>query len=793
MAPDTDSGHRPAHRGRWISVGGASTHNLRQVSLTIPKEVLTVFTGVSGSGKSSLVLDTVAAEAQRLVNDSYPAFVRNRLPQAAQPQVQWIDGLTFTVLIDQRRFAGNARSTVATATDIAPLLRLVFSRVGQPSAGYSPAYSFNDPSGMCPACEGLGVVRDIDVDRLIDPDRSIDEGPVRFPVFRPGTYRWKRFAHCGLFDRSKPLRDYTPQELHDFLYADSVKPPHPDPEFPKTARFDGVVTRMRDVYIRNPPASRSQETEQAMRRVITVRTCDVCGGARLNAAALASRIDGRSVADWTALSVDRLHDLIAGLDDARVAPVLAEARRRLDALRSVGLGYLTLDRVSSTLSGGEAQRVKIVRYLGSPLSSVTYVFDEPSTGLHPHDVRQLTELLLKLRDAANTVLVVEHHPQVIALADHVVDLGPGAGEHGGEILFEGTPAELLRAATPTAEALREPVVLRTAPRPDRGSVTVRNARAHNLRGFDVAVPLRRLTAVAGVAGSGKSSLATDELPRQHPDFVVIGQDPPRGGGRSTPLSQLGLAEPVRKVFAAASGLAPAWFSFNSKGACPECGGRGFITTELAFLDDVSTPCEACAGTRFNPEALATRIGGATIADVLASPPASVAELFADRAEIAARLAWLDRVGLGYLAVGQALDTLSGGEKQRLLLAKHLGEVGSGADQRIVLDEPTTGLHGSDVDRLLRLFDDLVDAGATLVVVEHDLRVVAHADHVIEIGPGAGDAGGRVVFEGTPEALAADRDSLTGQALATALKAGTKGARRRPAARTAPSTRRKARR
>ncbi|MFJ8039130.1 excinuclease ABC subunit UvrA [Kitasatospora sp. NPDC096147] len=764
-----DGGRSGAGRGRWISVGRATTHNLRKVSVRIPKEVLTVFTGVSGSGKSSLVLDTVAAEAQRLVNDSYPAFVRNRLPQSAQPDVQWIDGLTFTVLIDQRRFAGNARSTVATATDLAPLLRLVFSRTGEPSAGYSPAYSFNDPAGMCPRCEGLGVARDVDLDELLDLDRSIDEGPVRFPAFRPGTYRWKRFAYCGLFDRSKPLREYTEQEMHDFLYADAMKLPNPDPEFPKTARFDGVVTRMRDVFIRNPPASRSRETDEAMRRVISVRACPDCGGARLNPAALASLIDGRSIADWTALSVDSLHELVTTLDDPRVAPVLAEAGRRLEALRSVGLGYLTLDRVSATLSGGEAQRVKIVRYLGSPLSSVTYVFDEPSTGLHPHDVRRLTELLLKLRDAANTLLVVEHHPQVIALADHLVDLGPGAGEHGGEILFEGTPAELLRADTPTARALRRPVVLRTEVRPARGSLTVTDARAHNLRGFDVALPLGRLTAVVGVAGSGKSSLITDELPHRHPEVVVIGQDPPRGGGRSTPLSQLGLSEPVRRIFAAASGLAPAWFSFNSKGACPECGGRGSVTTELAYLDDVSTPCEACGGTRFNPQALAVRVGGATIADLLASTPAAVGRLCADHPAIGARLAWMDRVGLGYLAVGQTLDTLSGGEKQRLLLAKHLGEAGAGGGQVIVLDEPTTGLHGSDVDRLLRLFDELVEGGATLIVVEHNLRVIAHADHVIEVGPGAGDAGGRLVFEGTPADLAATPGSLTGQALAAALR------------------------
>ncbi|MQY06957.1 excinuclease ABC subunit UvrA [Actinomadura macrotermitis] len=759
-----DSRDAGTGRGHWITVGKAATNNLREVSVRIPKGALTVFTGVSGSGKSSLALDTVAAEAQRLVNDSYPAFVRNRLPHAHRPDVQTIDGLTFTVLIDQRRFAGNARSTVATATDIAPLLRLVFSRVGEPSAGHSPAYSFNDPSGMCPRCEGLGVVQDVDVDAMLDLDKSIDEGPVLFPVFRPGTYRWKRFAYSGLFDRAKPLRDYTAQEMHDFLYAEGMKPPDPDPRFPRTARFDGVVTRMRDAFIRRPPTSMSKETEQALHRVVTAQRCPRCRGRRLNEAALASLIDGRSIADWTALPVDRLHDVVAGLREPRVAPALAEARRRLEALRSVGLGYLSLDRVSSTLSGGEAQRVKIIRYLGSPLSSVTYVFDEPSSGLHPHDVRRLTELLLRLRAAANTVLVVEHHPQVVMLADHVVDLGPGAGEDGGRILYEGTPDGLLQTGGPTARALREPVTPRTAIRPDRGHVMIRDAREHNLRGIDVAVPLERLTAVTGVAGSGKSSLITGELPRQHPGFTVVGQEALRGGGRSTPLSQLGLAERVRQVFAAASGLAPAWFSFNSKGACPVCKGRGFITTDLAFLDDVATPCEECEGARFNPRALAVRVGGASIADVLAASPGALAELFAGHADIVARLGWMRRVGLGYLAVGQPLDTLSGGEKQRLLLARHLGDVGRGHGQRIVLDEPTTGLHGSDVDRLLALFDELVDDGATLVVVEHDLRVVAHADHVIDIGPGAGDDGGRVVFQGPPAELAA-ADTFTGEALA----------------------------
>lgn len=770
-----DDGGRRAYDGFMGAVQGesvirvtrASTNNLRNVSVDVPKKALTVVTGVSGSGKSSLVLDTIAAEAQRLVNDSYPTFVRNRLPQLPAPEVQAMGGLTFTALIDQRRFTGNARSTVATASDVAPLLRLVFSRVGEPSAGYSPAYSFNDPTGMCPRCEGLGTVVDIDVEALIDPSKNIDEGPVRFSQFRPGVYRWKRFAYSGLFDRKKPLGEYTPEEMDLFLYADQLKLENPDPRFPKTARFDGVVTRMRDVYVKNRPAKIAAPVREELDRLTSRRTCPECHGARVNAAARNSLIDGRSIADWSALSVAELRTLLEGMDDPRVEPALVGIRHTLDALLSVGLGYLSLDRQSSTLSGGEAQRVKIVRHLGSALTDVTYVFDEPSTGLHPSDVQRLNRLLHRLRDEGNTVLVVEHHPQVIRVADHVIDIGPGAGPDGGTVQFEGTPSALAESGTLTGRLISRPLHLKETLREPRGAVTVRQASAHNLRGFDVDVPLGLLTAVTGVAGSGKSSFATEELPRQHPEFTVVGQDPLRGGVRSTSLSILGIADEVREVFADAGGLAPAWFSFNSKGACPACKGKGYITTELAFLDDVATPCDVCGGARFNDEALSVRIAGHTIADVLTMTAASVARLLSGHPAIVSAMTWLERVGLGYLAVGQSLDTLSGGEKQRLLLARHLQASGDLGAERIVLDEPTTGLHPSDVDRINDLFAELVDAGATLVVVEHNLRVIAQADHVIDIGPGAGSDGGRLLFAGRPADLLTCADSQTGHALALA--------------------------
>ena len=753
-----------ADRGAWITVQGARTNNLRGVTVRVPKHRLTVFTGVSGSGKSSLAFDTIAAEAERLASESYPVFVRNRLAQHPPADVDRLDGLTFTTIVDQRRFTGNARSTVGTASDIAPLLRLLFSRVGEPSAGFSPAYSFNDPSGMCPRCEGVGTVDDIDLGRLIDPTRSLRDGAVLFPTFAPGTYRWKRLVHSGLVDPDLPLAEVPPERLDELINAEGLRLPDPDPEYPKSGVFDGILPRLRKSYLRKRPSRLTGEERDALDHVVTHRTCPACAGTRLNDAARASLIDGRSIADWTAMPIGDLRRIVADVSAAPVAPLLDAITGRLDALDAVGLGYLSLDRDSGSLSGGEAQRVKIVRHLGSALSDVSYVFDEPSTGLHPHDVHRLLELLAKLRDAHNTVLVVEHHPSVIAAADHVIDLGPGSGADGGTVQYEGPADGLARSGTETGRVLGAPLRIREHVRTAHGSVTISRARAHNLRDVTVDVPLGVLTVASGVAGSGKSSLLALELPRQHPEFHVVDQAPLHGSVRSTPLTVLGIAEPVRTAFSVATGLPPSWFSANGRGACPVCKGKGFIVTDLAFLDDVRTTCDACGGTRFNPRALAATLLGHSIADVLAMNAREAAAVFAAHQDIVGPLDGMDRVGLGYLSIGQSVDTLSGGERQRLLLARHLSESADPATLRIVLDEPTAGLHGADVDRLLMLFDDIVDAGGTIVAIEHNLRVIAHADHVIDVGPGAGSDGGTVVFQGDPRSLIRAEGSLTGRYL-----------------------------
>jgi excinuclease UvrABC ATPase subunit len=783
-AGHTSEGRRNPGRAAWITVQGARTNNLRDVSVRIPKHRLTVFTGVSGSGKSSLAFGTIAAEAQRLVADSYPLFVRNRLPSSGHAEVDHIDGLTFTTVVDQRPFTGNARSTVGTASDLAPLLRMMFSRIGRPNAGYSPAYSFNDPSGMCPRCEGLGTVDDVDLDRLLDLSRSLNDGAVRFPTFAPGTYRWKRLVHSGLVDPDVPL---------ERLPGDPLE--NPDPEYPKSRTFDGIMVRLRDGYLRRSRSHLTDAEREGLARVVTRRSCPDCGGTRLNEAARGSRIDGRSIADWSALPISELRSVVAGTQDARIGPVIRAIGERLHALEDVGLGYLTPDRRSTTLSGGEAQRVKLVRHLGSALSDVCFVLDEPSAGLHPHDVHRLLRLLARLRDAGNTVLVVEHHPAVITAADHVVELGPGAGADGGTLVFEGSPSALLTAGatgTATSRMLRTPVRINEHPREPHGWLRIEDARDHNLRHVTVEVPLGVLTAVSGVAGSGKSTLFAEVLPDRHPEFTVIGQGPLAGGSRSVPATVLGIAEPIRRLFGTVNGISPSWFSPNAKGACPECKGKGVIVTDLAFMDDVDTPCEACGGTRFNRAALGARFQGHSIAEVLAMNAERAAALFAEEppsaggpgrsasggsgaSDIGRRLRWLADVGLGYLGIGQATSTLSGGERQRLLLAKHLAEAGAGSGGsrplpglRLVLDEPTAGLHGEDTDRLLALLDRLVDAGASVVVIEHDLRVIAHADHVIDIGPGAGHEGGTVIHEGPPEGLLTCEESVTGRYLRKAI-------------------------
>jgi excinuclease UvrABC ATPase subunit len=746
--------------GPAIRVVRAREHNLRDVSLAIPHGRITAFTGVSGSGKSSLVFDVIAAESQRQLHETFPAFVRHRLPQLGRPDVDALENLTVAVVIDQNPFGGNARSTVGTATDIAPALRLLFSRVGRPSVGYSNVFSFNDPAGMCPECAGLGTVQRIDVGELLDERLSLNEGAIRFPTYAPGTVYWKRYVHAGLFDPDKPLHRYTERERDLLLHAEDVKLPDPPAEWPPSSPYVGILPRFRRRYLTSD-APRDRRVHAAeFDRVVRSGPCPACAGDRLNPRVLRCRIAGHSVADLSRMQVDRLLPVVEQVRDRSVAPVVEAVATGLRHLTAIGLGYLSLDRVTSSLSGGEAQRVKMVRHLGSSLTGLTYVLDEPTVGLHPADVHRLAALLTRLRDAGNTVLVVEHDPALIGLADHVVDLGPGAGADGGRVVFTGSVAGLRRAATATGRHLRAVRRLtgrRRTPDPDR-AVRVEHASGHNLRDVTVTVPGGVLTVVTGVAGSGKSTLVRDELRRRRPDAVLVDQRPIRAGRRSTPSSYLGVGDRIREVFAAANGVAPSWFSANSAGACPTCHGLGVLTTDLAHLDDVTVVCEACRGTRFTDAVLRHTYRGRTIADVLDTAATAARDLFGDgHPEIAAALGRMVDVGLGYLRLGQGLDTLSGGERQRLRLARQLADP---ADL-ILLDEPTAGLHGRDVGHLLALVDRLVDdRGATLVVVEHDLDVVAHADWIIDLGPGAGADGGTVTFCGTPDQLLRTRHNAT---------------------------------
>jgi excinuclease UvrABC ATPase subunit len=740
-----------------IRVVRARENNLRDVSVEIPKGRLTVVTGVSGSGKSSLVFGTIAAESRRQLGEMFPAFVRNRLGHQAAPDVDALENLSAAVVVDQRRIVGNARSTVGTATDIAPLMRLLYSRVATPRVGYSPAFSFNDPTGMCPRCEGLGSVVDIDVERLVDRDRSLDGGAIRLSTFRPGTYRWKRYVHAGLFDRTKPLRDFRPDEWDLLLHAEELTPPNPDPEFPRTGTYLGVLPRIRRDYLAGGHAKVPPRVREEVERLVTRAPCPECGGARLNAAARSATIDGRTIVDCGRLELGDLAAFLRTIDHPAAVPIVRAAVHRLDALVDVGLGHLNLDRETPTLSGGEAQRITLVRQLGSALTDLTYLVDEPSAGLHPHDVARLVRLLRRLRDKGNTVVVVEHDRDVIAAADHVVELGPGAGAAGGRVVHTGDLAGLLRADTATGRAMRSGHPVNPSPRPPTGELRITGASLHNLRDVDVAVPRGVLTVVSGVAGSGKSTLVTEVLPRAHPGVVVVDQSPPRGSRRSSVASYLGVLDRVRAAFAAANGVDAALFSPNSAGACPVCRGRGVLETDLAFLEPVTIPCEACGGSRFSAEALRHRLDGRTIAEVLA--------LTVDEARTALGVGRraLDRaadVGLGHLTLGRALTSLSGGERQRLKLAAEPGVEGG----VVVLDEPTAGLHPSDVTRLVEVLHRLVDRGGTVVVVEHDLDVIAQADWVIELGPGPGRDGGRVVFTGTPAELVAAEGSVTGRHL-----------------------------
>ncbi|HSK93483.1 MAG TPA: excinuclease ABC subunit UvrA, partial [Candidatus Angelobacter sp.] len=771
-----------------IEVRGARENNLRDVDLDIPKRKLTVFTGVSGSGKSSLVFETIAAESQRLINETYSAFLQGFMGTPPRPDVESLHGLTAAIIVDQERMGANARSTVGTATDAYDMLRVIFSRLGEPSIGSSSAFSFNVPAGtisgeitlkrgdghteareititggMCAACEGLGRVATVDIGELVDRDRSLNEGPIRFPNFSVGSWYHRIFVDSGFFDPDKPLRDYTEAEWEQFLHGPETKV--------KTdivnSTYFGLVERIRRQYLVKDPESLQPALRAAVERISTTAPCEACGGTRLNEVARSSRIAGMNIAECAAMQISDLAAWLRSLDAPGAGPMIEHLGAVLDHFVQIGLGYLSLDRPSSTLSGGEAQRTKMVRHLGSSLTDVTYVFDEPTIGLHAHDVQQMNGLLRRLRDKGNTVLVVEHESEVIRIADHVVDMGPGAGVHGGEVVYAGPYAGLAVSDSLTARHLDVTAALKETVRAPTGSIPIRNANLHNLADVSVDVPTGVLVAVTGVAGSGKSSLIRGCLPRTDPAVTFIDQSAIRGSRRSNPATYTGILEPIRKAFASANKVKPALFSANSEGACPACKGLGLIYTDLAFMAGVVSVCEVCEGRRFTDEVLEYRLRGRNIAEVL-DMAVEEAQAFFTEKPVRVMLDRLADVGLGYISLGQMLNTLSGGERQRLKLAIEM----SGDADVYVLDEPTSGLHMNDVDNLVGLLDRLVDAGRTVIVIEHNLDVVARADWVIDLGPGAGHDGGRVVFSGPPSELLGVEGSLTGQHLRRRVEGST---------------------
>ncbi|MGH7643806.1 MAG: ATP-binding cassette domain-containing protein [Candidatus Dormibacteria bacterium] len=773
-----------------IRVHGARENNLKDVSVEIPKRRLTVFTGVSGSGKSSLVFDTIAADSQRLINETYSAFVQGFMPTLARPEVDVLEGLTTAIIVDQQRMGADARSTVGTATDANALLRILFSRRGKPHIGAPNAFSFNIPAvraagtitvergggktvrktftrpgGMCPRCEGRGSVTDFDLSQLYDASKSLREGALTIPGYSMDGWYGRIFLGCGFFDPDKPISKYTVTELQELLHREPTRIKVDGVNL----TYEGLIPRIRKAFLSKDVDSQQPHVRAFVERAVTFNTCPECGGTRLSEPARSSKIKGINIADACSLQISDLSGWVRGLDEPSVAPLLASLGGVLDSFVEIGLGYLSLDRPSGTLSGGEGQRVKMIRQLGSSLTDVTYVFDEPTVGLHPHDIQRMNDLLLRLRDKGNTVLMVEHKPEAIAIADHVVDLGPGAGTDGGEVVFEGTVEGLRASGTLTGRHLGDRAALKPSVRTASGVLEVRRADSHNLQDVNVDIPLGVLAVITGVAGSGKSSLIRGSVSGRD-GVVSVDQTPIRGSRRSNPATYTGLLDPIRTAFARANGVKPALFSANSEGACPNCNGAGVIYTDLALMAGVASTCDECDGKRFQPSVLEYHFGGRDISEVLAMA-VTEAETFlgSGEARTPAAHAILDRlaeVGLGYLTIGQPLTTLSGGERQRLKLASQMAEKGS----IYALDEPTTGLHLADVEQLLGLLDRLVDSGKSVLVIAHHQAVIAHADWIIDLGPGAGHAGGRIVFEGTPADLVAARSTLTGEHLATYLGA-----------------------
>ncbi|MEV8329115.1 excinuclease ABC subunit UvrA [Streptomyces niveus] len=737
-----------------IKVRGARENNLREVSLDIPKRRLTVFTGVSGSGKSSLVFGTIAAESQRLINETYSAFIQGFMPSMGRPDVDSLHNLSAAIVVDQERMGANSRSTVGTATDAYTMLRIIFSRLGTPHIGTSTAFSFNAADGMCTECEGIGQVSKIDIDQLVNRELSLNEGAITVPGFQVDAWYWQIMVASGFYDPDKKLKDFTPEEWEVFLHKTSTKVKVGS----SNMTYEGLITKVNRTILVKDRDSMQSHVRAFVDRAVVFAECPSCGGSRLSAAALSSKVNGVNIAECSAMQISDLAEYVRKIDDAGVAPLLGNLRDLLESLVEIGLGYLSLDRASSSLSGGEAQRVKMVRHLGSSLTDATYIFDEPTIGLHPHDIRRMNDLLIRLRDKGNTVLVVEHKPEVIAMADHVVDLGPGAGTAGGQICYTGDVAGLRASDTLTGRHLEHRAGLRESVRRPSGQLSIEGADLHNLKNVSVEIPTGVLSVITGVAGSGKSSLIHGYLSDRE-GVVVADQSPIRGSRRSNPATYTGLLSPIRTAFAKANGVKAALFSANSEGACPNCNGLGLVYTDLAMMAGVASVCEECEGKRFTPEVLTYRLNGKNISEVLSMSVAEAYDYFPG-GQAHAILGRLTDVGLSYLRLGQPLNTLSGGERQRLKLAIQMAEKSS----VYILDEPTTGLHMADVDKLLALLDRLVDAGNTVIVIEHHQAVMAHADWLVDLGPGGGHDGGQVVFTGTPADLVAHSDTVTARHL-----------------------------
>ena len=739
-----------------IVIRGLRQNNLKNVSLDILKGKIVVFTGVSGSGKSSIVFDTIAAESQRQMNETYTAFMRGRLPKYEKPKVERIDNLSASVIVDQSRLGGNARSTVGTISDMYAALRLLYARIGTPHVGTASYFSFNDPNGMCKTCSGIGKILELDIERAIDPEKSWNEGMLELPAFGVGNYYWKMYTGSGLFDLDKKYRDYTPEERNLLLFGNRV------PGGPRAhKKVEGIKTQLQRLCLMKGPEEQNDYTLRKLNQFMEEKTCPVCHGRRLNEKSLSCKVAGYSIDELCAMEFTELFKVLQTIDDPRAATIVDALTASLTRMIDIGLPYLSMDRESSTLSGGEAQRLKLVRYMGSSLTGMTYIFDEPSTGMHPRDVYRMTRLLQSLRDKGNTVLVVEHDKDVISIADEVIDVGPLAGKNGGEILFQGSYEALLLSETRTGNAMKQITPLKAVPRKPEAFLPVRDANVHNLKNVSVDIPLNVLTVITGVAGSGKSSLIRDVFAKQYADRVVlVDQSPVTATGRSTPATFLGFFDEIRKVMAAENGVEPALFSFNSKGGCPVCGGRGMIVTELVFMDPVTTVCEACEGKRYSEEALSYRYHGKNIVEILDMSAGEAYEFFKENKKLRKALGAMIEVGLPYLSLGQPLSTLSGGERQRVKLAKYLDKKGN----INVLDEPTTGLHASDVQKVMELLDSLVDRGNTVIVIEHNLDVMKQADWLIDVGPDGGTAGGEIVFSGTPKDMAEHSHTITAEYL-----------------------------